>query len=216
MLFADRLIALRDGRVSFADFWRATRNLWVYMSARLLRVRDPGIGVQLEDVEQEMLLECWRVLPRWDSARGVPIDRYVLFNASARATKWLDAQREACQGARLADNPTRAPRLGRLDTFEREPGSMAVMERPSPGPSPEAVMDAVRFVLPRHATAAERVVVEALVSTRSGLAAALAIYDYYPYRIAFELGSEQAAARLVRRVAERLLNEPALFESLED
>lgn len=217
MLFADRLHALREGRVSFDEFWRATRNLWRFMAARLLRARNPGIGVGQEDVEQEMVLECWRVVPRWDPARGVPIDRYVIFNASAKASHWLDAQREACQGARLADNPTRAPRLGSLDTIEREVGGTSALERGRDRePSPEAVVDAIRFVFPRHATVAERVVVEALIATRNARAAALAIYNFYPYRIAFELGSEQAAARLVRRVAQRLCDEPAFVGSLEE
>jgi len=218
LLFAERLHALRDGRVSFADFWHATRNLWRFMSARLLRMRDPGIGVSEEDVEQEMILECWRIVGKWDPERGVPIDRYVLFGSSARASKWLDAQREANhQGARLAGNPTRAPRLGRADTIERVPGGMDAYERSADKEvSSEALLDARRLVLPRHTTAAERVVVEALIATRNARAAALMIYNHYPFRIAYELGSEQAAVRLVRRVALRLCDERALVGSTEE
>ena len=60
MTFAGRLLALREGRVSFADFYAATRSLWFYMGGRLLRARNPGLGVGEEDVAQEMVLECWR------------------------------------------------------------------------------------------------------------------------------------------------------------
>ena len=213
MTFAGRLLALREGRMSFADFYAATRSLWGYMAARLLRARNPGIGVGEEDVAQELVLECWRCVGRWDPSRGPTIDGYVLFNSCARAKKWLDAQREVCQGSALAKNPTRAPRLGSADTVEREAWAAS---RSCGARSGEDELDRRRVVLPKGLTRVERVVVRALIETRDGNAAALLIYGHYPTRLALELGSEQAAARLVRRVAARLCDEPALFNQLED
>ena len=212
MTFAGRLLALREGRVSFADFYAATRSLWFYMGGRLLRARNPGIGVGEEDVAQEMVLECWRCVGRWDPERGTTIDGYVLFNSCARAKKWLDAQREACQGSALASNPTRAPRLGASDTVEREPWVVGQSSRCDA----DAALDRSRLVLPKGLSPLERLVVRALIETRDGHAAALLLYGHYPTRLALELGSEQAAARLVRRVAARLCDEPALFKQLED
>lgn len=213
MLFAERLHALRDGRLPFADFYRATRNLWLYMGGRLLRQRNPGIGVDVEDVAQEMVVAAWRILPRWDPARGVGIDRYVIFNANSSAAHWLDAQREACQGGRLADNPNRAPRLGGTDTVEREAwaGTIAAWQ-----PDAEELVDTSRLVLPRRLSRLDRLVVEGVIATGSLEATALYIYNHYPYRIALELGSEQAAARLVRRTAARLCDEPAFIRLLEE
>jgi hypothetical protein len=227
MLFADRLIALREGRISFVDFYNATRNLWSFMSGRLLRNRNPGIGVGEEDVQQEMIVEAWRCVATWDSTRGVPIDRYVIFNANAKASHWLDAQREASQGGKLSENPTRAPKLGvrgsigTEDTEESFKTSelQAWFEEStrtslSDGDVAARLMDLDRKldVLSR----ADRIVVEALCMTRNAQAAALYIYNHYPLRIAFELGSEQAATRLVRRVAQRLCDEPALLMLLEE
>ena len=222
MLFAARLHALREGRIAFVEFYGATRNLWRYMGQRLLRQRNPGIGVGEEDVAQELVVAAWRAIPRWDPSRGVGIDRYVMFNACTQASHWLDSQREACQGARLRDNPNRCPVLGRQTTLEWEmsgaDANAALSRSAFHGSAPTQVdgADAARIVLPRWATGEDRVVVEALVQTRSPTAAALLIYNHYPYRIAFELGNENAAARLVRRVATRLCGEPAFIRSLEE
>lgn len=211
MRFEERLMALREGKVSFASVYNQTRNLWVYMADKLLVVRNPGIGVGREDVVQELLVGAWRAVGKWDPTRGVAIDRYVIFNSNANAAHWLDHQREASCGGKLSRNPTRAPMLGsRVDIGDSE-----VFARKM-DPKLDNLLDVQSFLERVSLSVVERIVVEALCSTQSPRAAALQIYNHYPHRIRLELGCERAAVRLVQRVAARLCEHPALLSLLEE
>lgn len=217
MPIVDRLISLREGAISFREFLRDTRNLWRYLAVKLLSAHNPGLGVGEDDVEQELLIGVWVFVGKWDPTRGVEIDRYVIFNASDKAKKWLDKQREAGGEG----NRTRAPVLGQSDSIELE---MATRKEGSLGATIQqrlALADVARYRIQpcsvelkrclHNLKDAKRVVVDAMLETGNPYAAALYIYNHYPYRIRFELGSEQAAFRFVRRIVSRLCDDPALW-----
>lgn len=202
MSLSDQLERLRSGECTFAEFASGTRNLWKYMAARLLRSRDPGIGVDAADVEQEMLVAAWLFVGRWEDGRGAPIDKYVLFNSCDKAKKWLDGQREATSDGRT----TRAPKLGRAASAEMD-RRLASSEAGDP-------VEAGEFLA--KLSVDDRVVVKALLETGNASAAALHLYNHYPHRIRFRLGCEQAALRLVKKVVVRLCADPALWVEEEE
>lgn len=101
------LMALRSGMIDFPAFVAETRAVWGRFARYLARRWRPPSGVEIADLEQEVLLSGWEAVRRWDPARGVPIDQYVTFQALDRAKKWLHTQRKALR--RDDSAPSRAP-----------------------------------------------------------------------------------------------------------
>lgn len=122
--FERLLLAVRehpDGP-DFEAFVRETSLVWQRFARYLSRRWRLPLGVDEEDVVQELLFAGWASLKKWDPGRGVPIDRYVRFNAIDKAKKWLHQQRNAYR--RDGSAPSRVPTV--FTAFERadeEPGS---------------------------------------------------------------------------------------------
>lgn len=89
------LEGLRAGSISFAEFARESAPVWERFGRYLMRRWKAPLGVELYDVQQELLLAGWQAIPKWDPNRGVPIDRFVIFQAIDKAKKWLHRQRNA-------------------------------------------------------------------------------------------------------------------------
>lgn len=119
--FEQALFELRDGG-SYADFERATAEVWRRFARYLCRRWKPPLGVNEVDVEQELKIAGWQAIERWDPSRGVRIDRFVRFQAIDKAKKWLHKQRDSYR--RDGSAPSRAPTV--FSAFERaddDPGS---------------------------------------------------------------------------------------------
>jgi hypothetical protein len=89
--FGDKLEDLRDGSVSFEAFCKETAEVWTRMAGYFLR-RWPGqAAVAEEDIRQEMLVAAWAAVDRWDEARGVALERYVMYQAGVAAQRCMRA-----------------------------------------------------------------------------------------------------------------------------
>jgi DNA-directed RNA polymerase specialized sigma24 family protein len=88
---------LYRGEISFDTFARLTQQDWNRLATRIYNNwrRKLPRGVELIDVRQEMLVAAWRTIPNYDPARGVSLRSFVVFNACAKALRWLHEQRNA-------------------------------------------------------------------------------------------------------------------------
>jgi hypothetical protein len=86
---------LRDGEIDFDEFTRATRADWQALARHLMRRWACPEAVALEDVEQELLVGCWRAVEKFDPTRGVTLSRFCVFNAMSDAKGWIHKQRHA-------------------------------------------------------------------------------------------------------------------------
>ncbi len=89
------LLALRCGRLSFTTFERRTRGVWTALAEMLLRRWRGPVAVSVDDVRQELLLNAWIFCAHWQPDRGTAISRFVVYNATDKAKKWLHQQRNA-------------------------------------------------------------------------------------------------------------------------
>jgi hypothetical protein len=88
-----QLHALRAKKITFRQFYLATRQDWQRMAAALLRHWRVPPSVTVDDVEQELLLAGWKFISKWDETRETSLAGYVVWNAHDKATKWLHVQR---------------------------------------------------------------------------------------------------------------------------
>lgn len=99
---------LRDGRSTFDEFVSVTREQWSSMARYIMRKWRLPEWAHLEDIEQELLFAVWSCLWNYEPSRGVPLKRYVVFNALDRAKKQMHKVRGASYGGRGVDfNPSR-------------------------------------------------------------------------------------------------------------
>ena len=89
------LDGFRTGALTFAEFARESAPVWERFGRYLMRRWKAPLGVELYDVQQELLIAGWQAIDKWDPNRGVPIDRFVIFQAIDKAKKWLHRQRNA-------------------------------------------------------------------------------------------------------------------------
>lgn len=89
------LLAMRSGRLSFAEFERRTRPVWTNVAQKLLRSWRSPLAVSVDDVRQELIVHVWIFAGHWKKDLGVPLSRFVMFNAIDKAKKWLHQQRNA-------------------------------------------------------------------------------------------------------------------------
>lgn len=91
----EALLALRCGRLSPTAFFRRTRSVWLAMANALLRRWRCPTSINVEDVCQELMLNAWIFAGHWDPKRSVTISRYVIYNCTDKAKKWMHQQRNA-------------------------------------------------------------------------------------------------------------------------
>jgi DNA-directed RNA polymerase specialized sigma24 family protein len=87
------LLALRSGRMEFAEFAKATEKRWQWLARRLLAKWEAPSAVDTEDMVQELLTAAWLAVPKWERGRGCGIERFVVFTATTAAKRWLHRQR---------------------------------------------------------------------------------------------------------------------------
>jgi hypothetical protein len=120
------LLRLRRGEISFDRLVAQTRADWRRLAEYVHRRWPLPPSISPDDVEQELLLGAWEAVGKWDPERGVALQSYVIWNAIARAQKWLHKQRRA--GKRYGAAPSRHDLP--LSTFsaEREPTLVCATE----------------------------------------------------------------------------------------
>jgi hypothetical protein len=193
-LMESALHALRDGRIDFDFFAQATAPQWRALATRLFRRWTPPTGYSVEDTTQDLLLAAWSLVDKWDPTRGVPIGRYVIWNASDKAKKQLHVQRGAKRSGSADRNQTRGEFT--IDTTKgyasREPWvhpAESQLER-----------EQVAKELARGGTGEEATILPRLAVTLDWEGVAMEIYADPMSRLKFRLGNEAQARALVRRV----------------
>jgi len=86
---------LQAGEIDFDGFARETAARWQSLARMLIRRWRPPATVTEEDVVQELLLGAWRYRPKFDPARGVALERFLIWNACTEAKRFLHRQRQA-------------------------------------------------------------------------------------------------------------------------
>lgn len=94
MEFDDALAQLQAGG-SFDEFAKKTTRVWESIARYLLRRWECPVAVSIEDVTQELLLNAWLRYKKFDPNRGVTLKRFLIFNATEYAKKWVHVQRNA-------------------------------------------------------------------------------------------------------------------------
>jgi hypothetical protein len=89
------LLRYQRGEISFDQFARETNKAWLALSVHLLNRWKASPAVSPEDLQQELLIACWRCIPEFDAARGVSLESFVVYNSFDKAKKWLHKQRNA-------------------------------------------------------------------------------------------------------------------------
>lgn len=100
---------LAAGEISFDVFAIRTSEHWQRLAQSLYgkwKTQIPA-GVGVEDIKQEMLFQAWFTLPEYDATRGKTLHQYVVFQASARASRFINMQRNAFR--RSGSAPSRFP-----------------------------------------------------------------------------------------------------------
>ncbi len=87
--------ALYAGRVTFAEFERATRAEWQKVARWLHRRWPVPLAVEDEDLVQQLLLAAWRAVGFYDPTRGVPVKAFVFWSAVTDTKRWINEQRGA-------------------------------------------------------------------------------------------------------------------------
>lgn len=191
----EHLGALQRHEISFDQFVRRTRPHWRRLAARLYsrwRAKLPD-GVMLEDIEQELLYHAWLCVDHWEPARGRSIEDYVVFNACAKAVRWIHIQRNAYR--RSEKEPSRFPAAASaaLGTVPELPYEADL----------DALLDKRRQFFERlyAARGLQRVALQALVMARGDIRRAGALlYEAMPAqtRVA-KRWTERSTVRMVER-----------------
>lgn len=87
------LTGVHAGTESFDAFARRTIGEWRALAAYICRRVAPSAIGHLDDVVQELLVECWLRIPSWDPARGAELDRYCIFGAVCKVSRRLKGKR---------------------------------------------------------------------------------------------------------------------------
>jgi DNA-directed RNA polymerase specialized sigma24 family protein len=205
---------VRDREIGFGDFVAATRSDYRAMARYLLRRWATPEWLREEDVEQELYLETWRIVWKYDPARlgagGKPVrlKSFVVFGAMAAAKRAMHRAR----GVSLNGSPDR--KASRFETplsqvgREEGDGESLMAQLLAELPRAEEELGAVEET--RHAatealavceTKQERFAVLAIREAGSLDGAASLLYDDIDHRIDCRLGSEERAERFVRKHA---------------
>jgi DNA-directed RNA polymerase specialized sigma24 family protein len=192
---------LRDGRSTYGEFARETRERWVAMARWLMRRwRVPG-WVDVEDVVQELMIGAWRGCFEYQEGRGTrSLGGHVEYVATDKAKKRMHKWR----GALLHGNPDAED--GHMDVpfcvVEDGDGWVDTLSNVPPGQE-DALMrrQSGRAVLRQCQSIEELLVVQALAETESFIGSAALIYGDEDSRQLLELRSEEHAAQVVVRTA---------------
>jgi RNA polymerase sigma factor (sigma-70 family) len=84
--FSDDLMALRTGELNFSRFV-FLHSVRFRRWAKYFFQRWPSVGIDVDDLAQEGLIEAWQAVDRWDPERGVSIRKFVEYRIGERMSR---------------------------------------------------------------------------------------------------------------------------------
>lgn len=201
-----QLARVRDGEIDFGQFVPATRREFRAMALYLLRRWRSPDWFTVEDVEQELYVEAWRHVWKFDPSRGVSFTKYITWNVMGAAKRELHRAR----GAGLHGSPDRRPSRfeSNLSSFGDDgEGDALLVGLAEPAHAEDAAIAAqecrraATSALAACASPSERYVVLAIREAGTVDGAAQVLYDDVDHRTTLRLGCEASAERFVRRHA---------------
>lgn len=184
------------------QFFARTRADWVRLARHLMaRCRVPE-GVDEDDVVQELQIAAWRVLGKFDPARGAKPDQFLMFNSIVRAKRWIKRQ------ARRGGLEVGDARL--VSSAELEGDEHPRLPEPAVDPAQEdeaARADELRRLLDGCASIRTKIVLVAAWQLGDVDAAGRAIYEDRDLRLKFRLDCRGDARRVVVKEIKRALEE---------
>lgn len=198
---------LARGEINFDRFVRRTRLDWKRISVWLYRHWPTPAAVTEEDVEQQLLLCAFHKWQRWDPERstkdGKPADpgKYIRWNAIAKTTTWLHAQRGAGTHGNPTYRPSRIPTPASWFDVDEGDGVRAFLETISEASTwiddRLAAKQAVLTIAEACSPLSQRAL-EVFAEVGDVSVAAAEIYADPRMRSSAWLKNESAASRLVR------------------
>lgn len=199
----EELDRLREGRTTFAAFSTSTGADWRRMAEYLYRRWWLPAGVEVEDVQQEVLLAAWQSVPGWDPDRGVSLRSYVVWSALTGAKKWLHRQRNAARRDGKADGRFPVSITEYNERRNRDDPTEPVVDLSEPATAEETVeaREQLTFVL-GGLSYVEREVLMAVVASGGDLGRAAAMLFSDPvFRLRARIESERDVEKFTDRVA---------------
>ncbi len=173
------------GKMTFDEFARSNQQDWQRMARYLLR-RFPIESAAEDDVVQELLIGSWQASRKFDPARGVSAERYLVFNMMSKAKKRLKRAVRPFEEL-LVEAPS-------SERDELPPSQVEDIER---GRRLRQLIDECRNLT-------EAVVLIAYYQQEDCTLAASSLYTDPKLRRLCRFGSPQDATRKVRRVLQRI------------
>lgn len=181
---------LLAGRETFAQFERRTRKDWRRVAEYLLTRYAVPRAVEVEDIVQELLLNAWREVPKFDPSRSSDPGAFVLFRAISRTKRWMHSQRRA-RTCRAPSNHD----VSFSEAFEREP-EIEVEGKQEATTEHELVLGRL---LKGCRTVAESICLVAVWRIGDAEAAAIELYRDVDTRLQCRFDGKQDARRASRR-----------------
>lgn len=194
---------LRQGEADFGAFAGATATDWRLLSHWLMRRYSLPPAVDAEDVQQEMLIECWRSVPLWRPDGGQPLKKWTVYRSVGQAKEWLHKQRNAYK--RRNKSPSRHP-LAFAGLSENEVELIDYWTFSEPTQFEHIVSkQAIGAALGRCRTDREHYCVVAVIEARGSIDGAVEwLYSDVNIRRRCRFGSEADARRAIWRTAGRV------------
>lgn len=181
------LRAVRNGELTFDQFFRSTRARWRQIAEKLFRRWDLPAWVSVEDIEQEILVTCWKFAWRFDFSKSAreSVEHFAVWNG-------LHAAQKVATKARIGARPHRGEGHAVPSRYEIPVSFLGVIREDDDdgfgistrGPAVEATQerDALRRLilgrLAKKAVGADQLALRALAAHRGHVdEAAVAIYD---------------------------------------
>ncbi len=188
MIRAERLAR---GEQTFDQFARETMADWDRIAAYLMRRWRVPQAVEQTDVLNELLMQAWLHVRKFDPARGLSPERYVIYSAISRTKRWMHRQRRARGCRDESRHELTFAELGIAEDLRTcEPGQEAVVER-------ELELD--RLIVECDSLR-ERILVTAVWHLGDAREAANAVYSDPELRQACRFDSRREAARAAELV----------------
>ena len=212
---------LKDGEVNFGRFVRETVAIYESMARYLLRRWRTPCWMQEEDVVQELYVETWRHLPKYDPTRGTSLAGFVVFGAMSETKRRMHKARGVSihgspdrKASRIEPPVSSLARRGDEDGATEAYVASLLAEEPvaeEGAIEAERVRSSATTLLRACRTPEERTAALAVREAGSLDGACRVLYDDAEHRLDWRLGSEELADRFVRRnlvaVASRMRRE---------
>lgn len=200
--FADGLAQVRAGRLSFSGFVVQTKPNWYRIADYLIRRWNAGGACSSDDVVQDLLLAAWDFIPRWEEERGVPLEKYVVWNSCDKAKKRMHQLRGV--KSKHADR-VKTPRHVSFEVQEDDdnPGYRQMANKLGYQPHFESVAMILRH-FPAQGTR-ERSVVCALIECEGDIEVTEAlISNDSKYRFVCDFRTKAEASRFIQATLEKI------------